>query len=141
MIFECYRSRHSRGACVLLFCSLMELHLRVLILRRWRWLEIDWPDLGSTLKEKWTIKKRAELFKRLTDVSLHEIPLSKNLFSGHGDLTRERHRLAHGLPGAAWHATETEIGLAVRLAAESFSVFAQLHHRYCSVGSPPLPKL
>jgi len=140
MIFECYRSKHSRPACVLLFCSLMELHLRMLVLRRWRWLEIEWPDLGTTLKEKWKFKQRVQLFESLTGVSLYELRLTKKLFSQHGILTDKRHRLAHGLTGAAWLMTDKEVRLAVELAAESFSMFAQLHHKYCSIDSPSLPK-
>jgi len=140
MIFECYRSKHSRPACVLLFCSLMELHLRMLVLRRWRWLEIEWPDLGTTLKEKWKFKQRAELFESLTGVSLFKHPRAEKLFSRHSALVGKRDKLAHGLTGAAWLMTDQEIRSAVELAAESFSVFAQLHHKYCSIDSPPLPK-
>ena len=140
MIFECYRSKYSRPACVLLFCSLMELHLRMLILGRWRWLEIESPDLGTTLKEKRKFKERVQLFESLTGVSLYELRLTKKLFSQHGILTDKRHRLAHGLTGAAWLMTDKEVRLAVELAAESFSMFAQLHHKYCSIDSPSLPK-
>jgi hypothetical protein len=140
MIFECYRSKHSRSACVLLFCSLMELHLRMLILRRWRWLEIKWPSLKSTLREKWKFKQRVELFESLTGVSLYDLPITKTLFARHSALVGKRDKLAHGLTGAAWLMTNQEIRSAVELAAESFSVFAQLHHKYCSIDSPPLPK-
>jgi hypothetical protein len=140
MIFECYRSKHSRSACVLLFCSLMELHIRVLILRRWRWLEIQWPSLKSTLKEKWKFKQRVELFESLTGVSLYKLSISKTLFDRHSALVGKRDKLAHGLTGAAWLMTNQEIRSAVELAAESFSVFAKLHHKYCSIDSPPLPK-
>jgi hypothetical protein len=140
MIFECYRSKHSRSACVLLFCSLMELHLRMLILRRWRWLEIKWPSLKSTLREKWKFKQRVELFESLSGVSLYEISITKTLFARHSALVGKRDKLAHGLTGVAWLMTNQEIRSAVELAAESFSVFAKLHHKYCSIDSPPLPK-
>lgn len=140
MIFECYRSKHSRPACVLLFCALMELHLRMLVLRRWRWLGIEWPSLASALKEKWKFKQRAELFESLTDVSLFTHPKAEKLFSRHSRLVGKRDRLAHGLTGAAWLVTNQEIKSAVELAVESFSVFAGLHHQFCSVDSPPLPK-
>jgi len=118
----------------------MELHLRMLILRRWRWLEIKWPSLKSTLREKWKFKQRVELFESLTGVSLYELPIAKTLFARHSALVGKRDKLAHGLTGAAWLMTNQEIRSAVELAAESFSVFAQLHHKYCSIDSPPLPK-
>ncbi len=140
MIFECYRSKHSRPACVLLFCSLMELHLRVLILRRWRRLEIPWPSITSALKEKWRFKQRTELFESLTGVSLYRLPVSTTLFHRHRALAGKRDKLAHGLTGAAWMITNQEIRSAVELAAESFSVFAQMYHKYCSIDSPPVPK-
>jgi hypothetical protein len=140
MIFECYRSKHSRPACLLLSCSLMELHLRMLILHRWRWLGIKWPSLTTTLKEKWRFKQQTDLFASLTGTSLFELQLTKRLFSRHVALVSKRDKLAHGLTGAAWLVTREEVRSSVELAAESFKIFAQLHHKYCSVDAPPLPK-
>lgn len=140
MVFECYRSKHSHPACLLLSCSLMESHLRMLIIHRWRWLGIKWPSLTVTLKEKWRFKQQTDLFDSLTGTSLFELQLTRRLFSRHAALVSKRDKLAHGLTGAAWLVTKEEVRSSVELAAESFSVFAQLHHMYCSVDAPLLPK-
>jgi hypothetical protein len=140
MAFECYRSKYSRPACILLSCALIESHLRMLIVRRWRWLGLKWPSLTATLKDKWRFKQQADLFASLTGTSLFELQLTRTHFSRHAALISKRDKLAHGLTGAAWLVTKEEARSSVKLAAESFSVFAQLHHRYCSVDAPPLPK-
>jgi hypothetical protein len=140
MVFECYRSKYSRPACLLLSCSLMESHLRMLIVHRWRWLGIKWPSLTATLKDKWRFKQQVDLFASLTGTSLFKLQLTKRLFSRHAALVSKRDRLAHGLTGATWLVTKEEVRSSVELAAESFTVFAQLHHKYCSIDSPPLPK-
>lgn len=140
MVFECYRSKYSRPACLLLACSLMESHLRMLIVHRWRWLGIKWPSLTTTLKDKWRFKQQVDLFASLTGTSLFELQLTKTHFSRHAALVSKRDKLAHGLTGATWLVTKAEVRSSVELAAESFSIFAQLHHKYCSVDAPPLPK-
>ncbi|MDA1276057.1 MAG: hypothetical protein O2960_18730 [Verrucomicrobia bacterium] len=143
MIFECYRSKKSQAVCVLLFCSLMELHLRMLLIGRCRRLKMEWPFIDSTLKQMRGFDQRLNLFESLTEAKWNQSAAPKEIarvFSSYKSLAEKRHKLAHGLIGVAFAVTTQEIRLAVESAADSFSMFAYLHHKYCAVDSPPPPK-
>lgn len=143
MIFECYRSKKSQAVCVLLFCSLMELHLRMLLIGRCRRLKMEWPFIDLTLKQMWRFDQRLNLFESLTEAKWNQSAAPMEIgrvFSCYKALAEKRHKLAHGLCGVAFAVTTQEICLAVKSASDSFSVFAYLHHKYCAVDSPPSPK-
>ena len=141
-IFECYRGKTPK-LCVLLFCALTEQHLRNLIISRCRRFDVDRQVTNLLLRGHWQFEKRKSLFKQLITLSsasdVFTLPEVKPVFDGFDSLQRKRDILAHSLPGSTWKIPPEDIRLAVELAAESFTAFALLHHRYCSVDSPGLP--
>ena len=142
-IFDCYRSTNSKEMCVLLFCTLIEHHLRNLVKARCRRLTLDWVIIDLLLEKYSRAEERMKLFERLTGTSIQDalrnIP-EKHVFDSYFALRKKRNGLAHGLPAAHYAVKKEDIEKAVNEAANSFPVFAHLYHRFCATDSPPLPK-
>ncbi|MCX6900588.1 MAG: hypothetical protein NT105_18060 [Verrucomicrobia bacterium] len=138
-ICECYRSKDSRTLCVILFCTLMEQHLHHYLSVRCRRLGLGWNVIERLLNtaERW--KDRQTLFKDVSgcsmDASLAETGMPA-LFKPYRELYLKRCRLVHGR--LAYDIDENHIRNAVALSANSFSAFAYLHHKFCSVDGPEL---
>ena len=143
MIFECYKSDHSNELCVLLFCALTEQHIRNLIKSRCVRLNLDWAVIDLLLDGYEKVHERMRLFERLTGVKMKDavgsLPVA-SVFETYATHAGKRNGIAHGHPGATFAITKENIRSAVTAAANSFSCFAYLHHRYCAVDSPPMPQ-
>ena len=146
MIFESYLSKSSRQVCVLLFCTLMELHLRAFLINRCRCLGIDWPIIDLLLDRSPRFEDRLKLFEKICGCSVEEALAGTevaNVFFERRNLHRKRNGLVHGPRNitdySARAVSEQDIRLAVELATNSFSAFAFLHNKYCSVDAPLLP--
>lgn len=142
MIFECYQSDHSNELCVLLFCALLEQHLKNLLKNRCIRLNIQWPVMQLLLEGYEKVHERLKLFERLTGVKVREALAGQpvaSVFTTYDSLTKKRNGIAHGHPGATYAITKGDIKAAVNAAADSFSCFAYLHNNFCAVDSPPLP--
>jgi len=141
-IFDCYRSEHRRGMCVLLFCVLIEQHMRYLIERRCGRLNIDWAISRLLLEKHQRVDELMKLFEDLAGISPKDALKGHpgaGLFEVYSALRRKRNSLAHGHPMALWEIGPDDIKAAVDWAAESFSCFAHLHGRFCAFNAPPLP--
>jgi len=141
IIFDSYRGKNPQ-LCVLLFCSLMEQHFRKLLIQRCIRLDIQDKVIDALIDGFLRFDKRVSLFNDLTDLPPDAIFAEKevkDLFSGYRQLRKKRNKLAHGADGATYLVDKDDIRLAVTLATDSFSAFAFLHHKYCSMDSPPLP--
>ena len=142
-IFDCYQSDHSREICVLLFCALIEQHLRNLVESRCRRIGVEGPVISLLLKGYRDVKQRLDLFKSLTGSKFKEAvkdTCGNEIFSLYGRLKDKRNGLAHGATGAHYAIEPEDIRAAVNGAASSFSMFADLFHRFCAIDSPPLPQ-
>lgn len=142
-IFDCYRSTNSKEMCVLLFCTLIEHHLRNLIKARCRRLNLEWVITDLLLDKYSRAEERMKLFERLTGITIQEAVNSmqgKHVFDSYFTLRNKRHGLAHGLPAAHYAVKKEDVQKAVIEAVNSFPVFANLYHRFCAVNSPALPK-
>lgn len=142
-IFDCYRSNHSREVCVLLFCALIEQHLRNLVESRCRRIGVERPVITLLLKGYWKVNQRLHLFESLTGAKVRDAvkdTCGNEIFSLYEHLNGKRNGLAHGATGAHFAIESEDIRDAVNGAANSFSMFADLFHRFCAVDSPPLPE-
>ena len=141
-IFECYRSIGSKSLCVLLFCTLIEHHLRKLLEARCRRLKVDRVITTLLLDKYWKVHDRLKLFERLTGTSIRAalgtLP-GRHVFAAYDSLQKNRNKLAHGEPWAHLVIKDDAIRKAVNEAANSFPAFAHLYHRFCAADSPPLP--
>ncbi len=143
MIFECYRSEKSKEACIILYCSLIENHVRNLLKGRCSRLNIQWLVTNLLLEKCERVDERLKLFERLTGIGVKEALAGHSgaeIFDAYSVLRYKRNRLAHGNPAAPHEITQSDIKAAVNGAADSFSCFAFLHHKFCSIDGPPLPK-
>jgi hypothetical protein len=142
MIFESYQSTNSKQMCVLLFCALIEQHVLNLLKSRCIRLNIDRPVTELLLEGYEKVQERLKLFERLTGIqlrkALHGRPFA-SVFETYESLKKKRNGIAHGNPGATYAITNDDIKKAVNAAADSFPLFAHLHHNFCAEDSPPLP--
>jgi hypothetical protein len=142
MICECYKSERSNELCVLLFCALIEQHLVNLLKSRCIRLGIDWSVMKLLLEANQNAHERLKLFEQLTGVKPREALAgqpAESVLQTYESLRKKRNWIAHGVPGAIYGISKEDIKAAVNSAADSFSCFAFLHHKYCAVDSPPMP--
>jgi len=146
MILESYLSKSSQRICVLLFCMMMEIHLHTFLINRCRRLDIDWPIIDSLLDGSFRLEDRLKLFRKLCGCAPQEALAGTevgNVFLEWPNLNKKRNRIVHGARNVARDFTytvkEEDIRMAVSLATNSFSAFAFLQNKYCSLGAPPLP--
>ncbi len=146
MIFESYATESSRSVCVILFCTMMELHLHAFLVNRCRRVGLDWPIIDLLLESNSRFGDRLKLFKRICGCKPEEALAGTevtDVFSGWRSLQDKRNKVIHGPRNVArdttYTVTEQDIRLAVKLATNSFSAFAFLHNKFCSVDAPLLP--
>jgi len=144
-LFESYLSKSSQRVCVLLFCTMMELHLHTFLVNRCRHLGVDWQIIDALLEANSRAEDRLKLFRRLCGCSPDEALAGtsvRSVFTGWRGLQKKRNKVIHGPRGITPDFTlvvnEQDIRLSVELATNSFSAFASLHNMYCSVDAPLL---
>jgi hypothetical protein len=146
MIFESYSTENSRSVCVILFCTMMELHLHTFLVNRCRRAGLDWPIIDLLLESNSRLGDRLKLFEKICGCKPEDALAGTeviDVFSAWRSLQKKRNKVIHGPRNVAREiintVTQEDIRLAVKLATNSFSAFAFLHNRYCSVEAPPLP--
>jgi hypothetical protein len=143
MIFDCYKREDSRSLCVLLFCAIAEQHLHYFALRRCERLQLPYFVTMLLLERHEQFEARLRLVGRLCGEPIETIGDSHlwKMVTTHRSLRWKRNQLAHGGRAAPYTISENDIRAAVDQASASFAVFADLHHRHCSVDSSTVADL
>jgi hypothetical protein len=143
MIFDSRKNEESKEVCILLFCALVENHLRSLLQRRCLRVKIEPLVIDLLLEGYERVGEREKLFKRLTGIAIKNALARTSygsVFETYEKLKSKRNNLAHGNPGASSAITNQDVEAAVSAAATSFPAFAYLHQTFCAVDSPLLAK-
>jgi len=137
MIFDCYKREDSRSLCVLLFCAIVEQHIHYFALRRCERLQLPYFVTKLLLERHEPFDSRLRLVSRLCGKPIETIGDSHlwEIVTTHRSLRWKRNQLAHGGRAAPYTICDDDIRAAVDQSSASFAVFADLHHRYCSVDS------
>jgi len=143
MIFDCYKREDSRSLCVLLFCALTAQHIHYFAQRRCERLRLPSVVTALLLERHEQFESRLRLVGRLCGEPIETIGDShlSEIVTTHRSLRLKRNQLAHGGRAAPYMINEDDIRAAVDHASASFAVFADLHHRYCSVDSSTVADL
>ncbi len=102
MVFDSYRSKQSQELCVMLFCTLFEHHLTMLLRNRCIRLKIHWSVIDLLLESYWRVDDRLKLFERLTGSKARDALAGKpvaSVFNAYDCLHHKRNDLAHGIAG------------------------------------------
>jgi hypothetical protein len=136
MIFECYKREDSRPLCVLLFCALTEHHLHYVTMRRCERLRLPFFVTRILLERHEQFDMRLRLLEELCGSKVGKsLPHVEKILATHRLMRPKRNQLAHGDRAAPFAITEEDIRASVDQAGASFGIFADLHHKYCSVDS------
>jgi len=146
MIFESYSTESSRSVCVILFCTMMELHLHAFLVNRCLRVGLDWTIIDLLLESNSRLGDRLKLFEKICGCRPEESLAGTEIvdvFSEWGSLQKKRNKVIHGPRNVArdsiYTITQQDVRLAVKLATNSFLAFTFLHNKYCSIDAPPLP--